>query len=70
MTRIWHNLSNRTRTTLTVLALAELACTAIAATDLARRSPSQVRGAKAAWWPVLFVQPIGAPAYLLWGRRP
>lgn len=70
MTRNWHDLSKRTQKTLAVLAAAELTCTAIAAADLARRPPSQVRGAKTAWWPILFIQPIGAPAYLLWGRRP
>ena len=69
MTRSWHNLDPPQQAAVTVLAAAELLCTAVAAADLARRPSSSVRGAKAAWWPAIFVQPIGPPAYLIWGRR-
>jgi hypothetical protein len=37
--------------------------------DLRRRPASQVRGPKVLWRLACFVQPVGPPAYLLWGRR-
>jgi len=47
----------------------EIVLTAVAAVDLARRPVQQVRGPKVAWWPLLFVQPVGPVLYLWWGRR-
>lgn len=49
--------------------LAELVVTAVALRDLVRRPAAQVRGPKRLWGIALFVQPVGSPAYLLWGRR-
>ena len=48
----------------------ELALTAIALVDLARRPADQVRGSKRLWLLGCFVQPLGPPAYLVLGRRP
>ncbi|MEV6305320.1 PLD nuclease N-terminal domain-containing protein [Actinoplanes sp. NPDC051861] len=65
----WSDVSPRDRAVIAIAAPIEIALTTWAAIDLARRHRSGVRGPKAAWWPVLLVQPFGPPAYLLWGRR-
>ena len=57
------------RITVLVAAPVELALTATAAVDLARRPAARIRGPKALWWLGIFVQPIGPVAYLAWGRR-
>jgi hypothetical protein len=48
----------------------EMALTATALVDLARRPSDQVRGPKPLWLLGCFVQPFGPPAYLVLGRRP
>jgi hypothetical protein len=50
-------------------AAVELVITSIALRDLARRPRAQVRGPKLFWLAAFSVQPIGAPAYLMLGRR-
>ena len=65
----WNELSKSERTALLVLASIELALTATALVDLARRPADQVRGAKALWAMAVFVQPIGPIAYLTGGRK-
>ena len=52
-----------------VVAPVELALTATAALDLARRPSAQIRGPKALWWLGILVQPVGPIAYLKWARR-
>ncbi|GLY02844.1 MULTISPECIES: PLDc N-terminal domain-containing protein [Actinoplanes] len=70
MTRTsWQELPRWQRTTILVVAPVELALTVYAAVDLTRRHPSNIRGHKAVWWPLLLVQPLGPVAYLLRGRR-
>ena len=51
-------------------AAVELAFTATALVDLARRPADQVRGPKPLWVLGCFVQPVGPLAYLVLGRRP
>jgi hypothetical protein len=67
--RRWNDLSRRERATVLTLGSFELALTATAVADLYYRPPESVHGPKLLWWPVLFVQPIGPVAYLLFGRR-
>jgi len=67
--RKWSELSPQQRRLTLVLASIELALTATAAVDLARRPAAQVRGPKAAWVAALFVQPFGPIAYLVAGHR-
>jgi hypothetical protein len=67
--RRWRQLPRWQRAATLVLAPIEVLLTTTAAVDLARRPPSLVRGTKAAWWPTIFVQPVGPVAYLVWGRR-
>ncbi|HET8680870.1 MAG TPA: PLD nuclease N-terminal domain-containing protein [Micromonosporaceae bacterium] len=67
--RQWGDLSRQERTMVVLLGAVELALTATAAVDLYRRPPGGVRGPKAAWWPAIFVQPVGPLAYLAFGRR-
>jgi hypothetical protein len=66
--RHWKDLSSRERAGILTLASAELALTATAAADLATRPARLIRGPKALWWVAIFVQRIGPPTYLIWGR--
>jgi len=43
--------------------------TSVALRDLVRRPAALVRGPKLLWAPLLFVQPVGSPLYLIAGRR-
>ena len=65
----WSNLSAPKKAGIVAAGVAELAMTALALRDLIRRPAPRVRGPKALWYPVLFVQPVGSPLYLLAGRR-
>jgi hypothetical protein len=70
MTRTsWRDMPRWQRVTTMVLGPVEVVLTVAAAVDLSRRPARQVRGPKAAWWPALFVQPVGPVLYLGWGRR-
>jgi hypothetical protein len=70
MTRTsWRDMPRWQRTAAVVLGSVEVVLTVAAALDLARRPGWQVHGPKAAWWPALFVQPVGPVLYLGWGRR-
>jgi Na+/proline symporter len=64
--RTWQELSPGQRTAVLVVASVEIALTATAAADLARRPQSQIRGPKALWWLGIFVQPFGPAVYLGW----
>jgi hypothetical protein len=66
----WSDLTGRQRAVILALGSIELALTSTAAVDLARRPAEQVRGNRALWWPLLFVQPFGSLVYLLCGRLP
>ncbi len=70
MAKRWSELSPGARTAIVAGGLAELVVTSYALHDLVRRPAALVRGSKLLWGPVLFVQPIGSPLYLLAGRRP
>lgn len=65
----WSELSPATRTAIVVAGLAEIVVTSIALRDLVRRPAALVRGPKPLWGVALFVQPVGSPLYLLFGRR-
>lgn len=65
----WNDLSPRQKTAVRVAVSVELALTATALVELARRPKEQIRGSKAAWAIGCAVQPIGPIAFLLWGRR-
>jgi hypothetical protein len=67
--RRWADMSGAERTAVVVLGSIELALTAVAGVDLYRRPPEGIRGPKALWWPIIFVQPVGPIAYLKFGRR-
>ena len=49
--------------------IAEVIVTSVALRDLVRRPAALVRGPKLLWAPLLFVQPVGSPLYLIAGRR-
>lgn len=65
----WSELSDTQKTAILVVGSIELALTATALVDLARRPAEQVRGRKALWALGVLVQPVGPVAYLVWGAR-
>jgi hypothetical protein len=65
----WDDLSDRQKTAILVAVSIELALTATALVDLARRPRELVRGPKALWVLGCFVQPVGPIAYLTVGAR-
>ncbi len=65
----WKDLTDTERTAVLVAASVEMALTATALVDLARRPADRVRGRKAVWAFLAFVQPVGPIAYLACGRR-
>lgn len=65
----WDELSDGQKAAVLVAASVELALTATALVDLARRPRAQVRGPKPLWALGCFVQPVGPIAYLTCGRR-
>ena len=58
--RKWAELSDRQRALLLAAAAAELSLKVAALIDIKRRPADRIRGPKALWWPVLFVQPVGS----------
>lgn len=65
----WSDLSPQQHRAVVVGGIVEVALTAFALTDLARRPAGSVRGRKIVWALACTVQPFGPVAYLLFGRR-
>jgi len=65
----WSELSPAAKRAIIIGGIAEVVVTTIAARDLRRRPSASVRGPKALWLLSFSVQPIGAPLYLIAGRR-
>src|SRR5262249_13933715 len=65
----WSDFSPQQQRLIIVAAVAEFIVTSIALRDLVRRPSHLVRGWKLLWFFSFFVQPIGAPLYLIAGRR-
>jgi hypothetical protein len=65
----WADLTPAQKAGVVVLGTVQIALLAVAATDLVRRPPEQVRGPKWAWAPALAVNFVGPVAYLTCGRR-
>ena len=65
----WKDFTPAQKTAIVVGGAGELVVTSIALRDLVRRPRAQVRGPKVLWLLGFFVQPIGAPTYLMLGRR-
>jgi hypothetical protein len=66
----WSDLTRTQQRLIIALTAVEIALTATALVDLARRPARQVRGPKQLWLLGCFVQPVGPVAYLTLGRRP
>ena len=64
----WEDFTPVQKTAIVVGASIELVVTSIALRDLVRRPRAEVRGPKLLWFLGFFVQPAGAPLYLLCGR--
>lgn len=67
--RRWRDLSPVQRGAVIAAGTAQLAIQAVALRDLRRRPAADVRGPKAVWAALSFVNFIGPAAYLRWGRR-
>ena len=65
----WEDFTPAQKTAIVIGAAAELVVTSIALRDLVRRPSRDVRGPKLLWFLGCFVQPVGAPLYLMLGRR-
>ena len=65
----WGDLTPTQQGLILGLASVELAFTATALVDVARRPASQIRGPKPLWLLGCFVQPVGPLAYLVLGHR-
>ena len=68
--RRWSDLTPTQQGLILASAAVELALTATAIIDLARRPADQIRGPKPLWLLGCIVQPLGPIAYLALGRRP
>lgn len=69
MAQSWSRLTALQKRAVYAAGAVEAVLTTTALVDLARRPSDQVRGPKAAWALVAFVQPVGPLAYLAVGRR-
>ena len=65
----WSDLTPTQQKAVIAGGVVEVALTAVALRDLARRPASEVRGRKWQWVLAFAVQPFGPIAYLLRGRR-
>lgn len=65
----WSDLTPSQQRAILVGGAVELALTAAALRDLARRPAADVRGPKVMWVLAFFVQPFGPLAYFAKGRR-
>ncbi|HET9561200.1 MAG TPA: PLD nuclease N-terminal domain-containing protein [Propionibacteriaceae bacterium] len=66
----WSDLTPTQQGLILASAAVELALTAAAIIDLARRPADQIRGPKPLWLLGCIIQPLGPLAYLALGRRP
>ena len=65
----WSDLSQRQRAGIAAAGTVQLALLVTALADLRRRPSDQVRGSKAIWTAVCFVNFVGPLAYFRFGRR-
>jgi len=65
----WSDLSTAQRAALAGVGVVQLGLLAAALADLRRRPSGQVRGSKAIWTAVSFVNLVGPLAYFAFGRR-
>lgn len=68
-TRRWSDLTSGQQKAVVAAGAVEIALTATALVDLARRRAPEVRGPKPLWALACLVQPVGPVAYLVLGRR-
>ena len=68
-TKKWADLTPTQQRLVGVAGAVESVLTAMALRDLQKRPAAAVRGPKALWAAICFVQPIGPIAYLVAGRR-
>lgn len=67
--RQWSDLSPRSRAGIIVGALVQYALLGAALVSLRSRSADEIRGPKALWRGLVFVNFVGPIAYFVWGRK-
>ena len=67
--RIWGELTCAQRATIKVVAALDIGLLAAALCDLAHRKPDEVRGSRAMWTALSFVDFIGPISYFTIGRK-
>jgi hypothetical protein len=65
----WSDLTTSQKRAIYVAGAVEAVVTTAALRDLSTRAASGVRGPKAGWVLLFFVQPVGPLAYFAFGRR-
>lgn len=65
----WSDLSTRQRAAVVAGGAAQLGLLVAALNDLRRRPASEIKGSKAIWFAVSFVNFVGPLAYFAFGRR-
>jgi Phospholipase_D-nuclease N-terminal len=67
--RQWQDLPPARQRRLIITGLVQLTLTSLALWDLAHRPAAQIKGNKRLWAVLVFVQPVGPLAYLLFARK-
>ncbi len=67
--RQWSDLSLTQRVTTIILGIVQFALLGAAQIDIRRRSADQIRGSKALWTALAFINWIGPIAYFVFGRK-
>lgn len=65
----WSDLSSPQQAAIVFGAVVQFSLLAAALIDISRRSEDRVRGPKAMWTALAFVNYIGPLSYFIWGRR-
>lgn len=67
--KTWSDLTPAQQRSVYVVGAAQIAMTTAALRDLALRPANRVAGPRLGWAIVCFVQPVGPPAYFVFGRK-
>jgi hypothetical protein len=65
----WSDFSTRQKVCLILMAVVQIGLLIAGLWDLAHRKPDEVRGPKAMWWGIMFVNWVGPIAYFSFGRK-
>lgn len=66
----WQDLSTQNRVRIIVMGVIQIALLAAALWDIRRRPATAIRGRKATWVAIAFVNFVGPIAYFIFGHKP